>query len=94
LFNEYASSTQDKIEAIRKKIENLVGEINSIFIVETNAKGYLTRNDRTIEGEGSFINRLNNLKKMESAFPANIMNRLIFLMVNTFDECVASKKIS
>lgn len=94
LFNAYALSAEDKIEAIKDETQRLIGEMDSIFIVETNVKGYLTRNDRTIEGEGSFANRLNNLKKMEDIFPANIMNRLIFLMVNTFDDCIASHRIS
>lgn len=93
LYEAYANAAYDKIEHIKKVLESTGQELEDLFVVETNVKGYLTYNDLEIEQKGTFALRANNLSKMRNVLPANMADRLVFLLINTFDECVASHKI-
>jgi hypothetical protein len=93
LYSAYADAAYDKVEHLKKVLEGTGQELEDLFVVETNVKGYLTYNDLDIEQKGSFALRANNLLKMRNVLPANMADRLVFLLINTFDECVASHKI-
>lgn len=93
LYGAYADAAYDKVERLKEVLENTGQELEDLFVIETNVKGYLTYNDLDIEQKGSFALRANNLLKMRNVLPANMADRLVFLLVNTFDECVASHKI-
>ena len=93
LYGAYADAAYDKVEHLKEVLENTGQELEDLFVIETNVKGYLTYNDLDIEQKGSFALRANNLLKMRNVLPANMADRLVFLLVNTFDECVASHKI-
>lgn len=93
LYKELAENGGDIIKAIEKQLLITEEILNDIFIIETNVKGYVSKQPLNIEGEGSWRNRLDNLYKMQDAFPAKTMDRLIFLMVNAFDQCIASNRL-
>lgn len=93
LYVAYAENAEDKIQSLLAEIDRTIGALDNIFAIETNVKGYLSYGNLQIEQSGSFALRMNNLMKMRNLFPAKTVDRLIFLLVNTFDECVASRKI-
>ena len=93
VYKELAENGGDVLKAIENQLLMTEEVLNDIFVIETNVKGYVSKQPLTIEGEGSWRNRLDNLYKMGNAFPAQTMDRLIFLMVNAFDECIASHRL-
>ena len=93
VYEELAENGGDIIKAIEKQLMLIEKELDDIFVIETNVKGYVSKQPLNIEGEGSWRNRLDNLYKMGDAFPAKTMDRLVFLMVNAFDECIASGRM-
>lgn len=93
LYGAYTKKTGDKIDNIIDELSRSIDVLDNIFVIETNVKGYLSYDNLKIEQKGNFALRMNNLAKMGDIFPAKTADRLIFLLVNTFDECIASHKI-
>lgn len=92
LYNAYAEGAVDKVEYLRQRLEASGRELEDLFVIETNVKGYTSYSDLSIEGEGSFGLRANNLVKMRNILPAKMADRLVFLLVNTVQGCIASHK--
>lgn len=68
-------------------------DVGQIFEVDTNVKGYRSKFDLSIEGVGSFNQRTKNLVKMAEeaeGIPAYSMEKLIFMLNNTVEGCIAS----
>ena len=68
-------------------------DVGQIFEVDTNVKGYRSKLDLSIEGVGSFNQRTKNLVKMAEeaeGIPAYSMEKLIFMLNNTVEGCIAS----
>lgn len=69
---------------------------SQIFQVSTNVKGYRSKRDLSIEGEGSFSQRTRNLVEMAKkaeGIPAFSMEKLVFMLNNTVDGCIAENEI-
>ena len=77
------------LEYLKQEISKVIPDLE-IFEVSYNIKGYKSKMDLNIEQEGSFDNRLANLKKMGDN---NFFNKLVFILVNTTDSCIFDKRL-
>ena len=77
------------LEQLKEEITKVIPDLE-IFEVSQNIKGYKSKMDLSIEQEGSFDNRLANLKKMGDN---NFFNKLVFILVNTTDSCIFDKRL-
>ena len=67
-----------------------------IFKVVTNVKGYQSRHNLQIEGEGSFAQRGNNLMKIAEeaeGLPKYSMEKILFMLNNTIPGCLNENRI-
>lgn len=77
------------IELLEEAAKQNAGQF---FQVSTNVKGYRSKRDLSIEGAGSFNQRTKNLMKMAQeaeGIPAFSMEKLIFMLNNTVEGCIA-----
>lgn len=92
--NGYNQTAYNKfVDALEEAAQNNVGQI---FEVDINVKGYRSRRDLQIEGEGSFNQRTKNLVKMSQqakGIPSFSMEKLIFMLNNTVEGCIADNEI-
>lgn len=88
---------QDAYKEFVKTLEEASRQNGSqIFQVNTNVKGYRSKRDLIIEGEGTFKNRTKNLIKMAEeaeGIPKFSMEKLVFMLNNTVDGCIADDQI-
>lgn len=96
VFSEYGDDLQGGLEALVKQLEQSVKEGEQIFQVSTNVKGYRSKRDLMIAQEENFKQRTQNLVKMAKEaqdIPAFSMEKLIFMLNNTVDGCIAENQI-
>lgn len=96
VFSEYGDDLQDGLEALIKQLEQSAKEGEQIFQVSTNVKGYRSKRDLMIAQEENFKQRTQNLVKMAKEaqdIPAFSMEKLIFMLNNTVDGCIAENQI-
>lgn len=92
VFAKYGDNLQVGLDALLKEIEEKAKQGEEIFQISTNVKGYRSKRDLQIEGEGSFKQRTQNLVKMAKeakGMPEFSMEKLIFMLNNTIDGCIA-----
>lgn len=92
IYQSLAENGGDVVSALEQQLGRIKYTLGDIFVIETNVKGYISKQNLTIEGKGSWRNRLDNLSQMKDVFPNRTMDKLIFLMVNMVDGCLADKK--
>ena len=96
-FFEKEGFDQTAYKNFRDQLENLAKEKSSeIFEISTNVKGYRSKRDLQIEGIGSFKQRTKNLIKMAQeaeGIPAFSMEKLVFMLNNTVEGCIADNNI-
>ena len=86
-------SYQRFVDLLEKTAKDNPGQI---FQVSTNVKGYRSKRDLSIEGEGTFNQRTKNLIKMAQeaeGIPAFSMEKLVFMLNNTVEGCIADNQI-
>lgn len=98
IFDDYitdeTSETLLGVEEYLQKLSTIL-ETN-IFKISTNVKGYATRNDLKIEGEGSFRQRTINLQRIAneaSGIPAFSIDKMLFMLNNTMPGCIAENRV-
>lgn len=92
VFAEHGGNLQTGLDALLKSLEEKAKQGEEIFQISTNVKGYRSKRDLQIEGEGSFKQRTQNLVKMAAeakGLPEFSMEKLIFMLNNTIDGCIA-----
>jgi hypothetical protein len=52
------------VSALEQQLGRIKHTLGDIFVIETNVKGYISKQNLTIEGKGSWRNRLDNLSQM------------------------------
>lgn len=96
-FFEREGFDQAAYKNFRDQLEKLAKEKPSeIFEISTNVKGYRSKRDLQIEGVGSFKQRTKNLIKMSQeaeGIPAFSMEKLVFMLNNTVEGCIADNNI-
>jgi hypothetical protein len=92
IFGKY-SFNQGAYNKFMAAVEEAARNSSSkIFSVSTSVKGYRSKRDLSIEGVGSFKRRTQNLVKMAQeaeGIPALSMEKLIFMLNNTVEGCIA-----
>ena len=73
-------------EAIRQGVE--------IFEVATNVKGYRSKNDLQIAKTETFLQRMSRLKELGANFPDFSIDKLLFMLNNTMEGCIAEDKMN
>ena len=82
------------LENLEKDLENIKqNSTNRIFRVVTNVKGYQSNRDLQIAGEGNFLQRVKNLKDVAGSMPENSVEKLLFMLANTMEGCIADDRI-
>lgn len=92
IFLKYGNDLQAGFNALLDKLEKTTKEGEEIFQVVTNVKGYRSKRDLIIAKEGNFKQRTQNLVKMKEkaeGIPAFSMEKLIFMLNNTVEGCIA-----
>ena len=96
-FFEKEGFSQESFNKFKQQLETLAKQDSStVFEVSTNVKGYRSKRDLQIEGIGSFRRRTQNILKMAQeaeGIPAYSMEKLIFMLNNTVDGCIAENQI-
>ena len=96
-FFEKEGFSQESFNKFKQQLETLAKQDSStVFEVSTNVKGYRSKRDLQIEGVGSFRRRTQNILKMvqeAEGIPAYSMEKLIFMLNNTVDGCIAENQI-
>lgn len=97
VFSQSMLSTEEQIKLLREKLEYLsTQKATDVFEISTNVKGYRSKKDLQIEGEGSFAQRTSNLVKMAQeaeGIPQYSMEKLIFMLNNTVDGCIMENRV-
>ena len=92
VFDKYGYS-QDSYNKFVELLEEAAKQnAGQFFQVSTNVKGYRSKRDLSIEGAGSFNQRTKILMKMAQeaeGIPAFSMEKLIFMLNNTVEGCIA-----
>lgn len=90
-YNEQNKEFYDEVE--RQLIEAAKNAPTSEFFqLVTNVKGYRSKYDLQIEGEGSFSSRMSTLSKINLG--GNMTDKLIFMLNNTTQGCIAEGRES
>ena len=96
IFGEHGFN-QDAYNKFMAAVEEAARNSSSeVFSVSTSVKGYRSKRDLSIEGVGSFKRRTQNLVKMAQeaeGIPALSMEKLIFMLNNTVEGCIADDQI-
>jgi hypothetical protein len=87
------------LDEVLKKLEENLSDMkqnssNRIFRIVTNVKGYQSKYDLKIAGKGNFLQRVANLKELSSSMPENSIQKLIFMLANTMEGCIAEDRIT
>ena len=96
-----AELARNNVQAAMDEVERQLKELQKekptrIFKVTTNVKGYRSRKDMQIEGEGSFQQRTQNLQKIaehSKSLPAFSMDKIMFMLNNIMPGCLNEKRI-
>lgn len=93
IFQEEGFNQESYKKFLAQLEEAAKNNAGQFFEVDTNVKGYRSVRDMSIEGVGSFNQRTKNLVKMAQeaeGIPAFSMEKLIFMLNNTVEGCIAS----
>ena len=93
IFQEEGFNQESYKKFLSQLEEAAKNNTGQFFEVDTNVKGYRSVRDMSIEGVGSFNQRTKNLVKMAEeaeGIPAYSMEKLIFMLNNTVEGCIAS----
>ena len=93
IFQEEGFNQESYKKFLSQLEEAAKNNTGQFFEVDTNVKGYRSVRDMSIEGVGSFNQRTINLVKMAEeaeGIPAYSMEKLIFMLNNTVEGCIAS----
>lgn len=93
IFQEEGFNQESYKKFLAQLEEAAKNNAGQFFEVDTNVKGYRSVRDMSIEGVGSFNQRTKNLVKMAQeaeGIPAFSMEKLIFMLNNTAEGCIAS----
>lgn len=93
IFQEEGFNQESYKKFLAQLEEAAKNNAGQFFEIDTNVKGYRSVRDMSIEGVGSFNQRTKNLVKMAQeaeGIPAFSMEKLIFMLNNTVEGCIAS----
>lgn len=93
IFQEEGFNQESYKKFLAQLEEAAKNNAGQFFEVDTNVTGYRSVRDMSIEGVGSFNQRTKNLIKMAQeaeGIPAFSMEKLIFMLNNTVEGCIAS----
>jgi hypothetical protein len=92
VFDKYGYSQDSYNKFIELLEEAAKQNAGQFFQISTNVKGYRSKRDLSIEGAGSFNQRTKKLMQMAQeaeGIPAFSMEKLIFMLNNTVEGCIA-----
>lgn len=97
-ISDYAAEDQIRVIAEVEDQLNKIAQASDtkIFKVVTNVKGYQSRHNLQIEGEGSFAQRGKNLMKIAEeaeGLPKYSMEKILFMLNNTIPGCLNENRI-
>lgn len=84
-YDELNRDFYDEVERRIKQIAEGTG-VGEFFEIAVSVKGYISDHDLTIAGEGSFSNRMSDIKQLK--LDGNMVNKLIFMLNNTTQGCI------
>lgn len=85
-------SNAEEYQLLLNKVEKYLNDSTEIFEITVNTKGYISKRDLQIEGEGNFQNRMDNLQEIINSspdVPNNAIDKLLFLMNNLISGAIA-----
>lgn len=90
-YDELNRDFYDEVERRIKQIAEGTG-VGEFFEIAVSVKGYISDHDLTIAGEGSFSNRMSDIKQLK--LDGNMVNKLIFMLNNTTNGCIMAGRQS
>lgn len=99
IIDDLNSAAEKELNEVLEKLEQNLSDMkqnssNRIFRVVTNVKGYQSKYDLKIAGKGNFLQRVANLKELSGGMPENSIQKLIFMLANTMEGCIAEDRIT
>lgn len=95
LWQGVAPTLYSQIEELENKLQvEAIRESVEIFEVATNVKGYRSKNDLQIAQTETFLQRMSRLKELGANFPDFSIDKLLFMLNNTMEGCIAENKIN
>ena len=99
IIDDLNAAAESELSVVLEDLEKRLNDMeqhssNRIFRVVTSVKGYQSKHDLAIAKEGNFLQRVKNLRDLSSKMPENSMQKLIFMLANTMEGCIAEDRIT